>query len=31
MRKNERLLDNMLLKNVELFYKFVNSIFSNEN
>ncbi|HDJ2910722.1 TPA: DNA-binding protein, partial [Staphylococcus aureus] len=31
MRKNERSLDNMSLKNAELLYKFANSIFSNEN
>lgn len=29
MRKNERSLDNMSLKNAELLYKFANSIFSN--
>ncbi|CXJ75377.1 DNA-binding protein [Staphylococcus aureus] len=31
MRKKERSLDNMSLKNAELLYKFANSIFSNEN
>ncbi|HCQ3521805.1 TPA: DNA-binding protein [Staphylococcus aureus] len=31
MRKNERSLDNMSLKNAELLYKFANGIFSNEN
>lgn len=31
MRKNERSLDNMSLKNAELLYKFANGIFSDEN
>ncbi len=31
MRKNERSLDNMSLKNAELLYKFANGIFSDED
>ncbi|ATV03881.1 TPA: DNA-binding protein [Staphylococcus aureus] len=31
MRKKERSLDNMSLKNAELLYNFANGIFSDEN